>query len=391
MNINLYFIEYALNSLLREKGKNIAIFVIFTLLIFLLSSMLFIASSIKHELLLTLNKLPDITVQEIKAGRVVEIDESLVDEIVQIAGVSDAMARVWGYYYFENVGANFTLVGIDSYENQYKTTLSKIATLHDSDELENSMIVGKGVKEILEKSYYKDYFNFITPSGKLKKMQIVATFESDTQLESNDMIVLSKSSAKSIFGLDEHHASDIVVRVANPREIPTVVSKIKEHLPNARIITKEDLSISYANIFNYKSGIFLSIFIVALFSFFMIIYDKASGLSSQARHEIGVLKAIGWRVDDILKERFLQASIIAILAYLLGTLLALGFVYLANAPLLQNVFVGYSNLKTSFELPFVLDFATLALIFLTTIPIYIAATLIPSWRVATMESDEVMR
>jgi len=389
--LNLYFLEYALNSLLRSQAKNIAVVLIFTLLIFLLSSMLFIAASIKYELSTTVDKLPDITIQQIKAGRVVEIKEARVDEILQIAGVSDAMSRVWGYYYFENIGANFSIVGMDSYENQYKSTLAKVATQFDSDELEESMIVGKGVKEILAKSYYQEYFNFIMPSGQLKKIEIAGVFEGATQLESNDMIVLSKSNAREIFGMDEEYATDIVVSVANPTEIPTVVSKIKELLPNSRVITQEDLQISYANIFNYKSGIFLALFVVVLFAFFMIVYDKASGLSSQERHEIGVLKALGWRVDDILKERFIEALIISMSAYLLGIITALGFVYLANAPLLQDIFTGYSNLKTSFELAFVLDGATLALIFLITIPIYIAATIIPSWQVATMDSDEVMR
>ncbi|MEA2027893.1 MAG: ABC transporter permease, partial [Campylobacterota bacterium] len=209
--LNLYFLEYALNSLLRSRAKNISIALIFTLLIFLLSSMLFIASSIKYELSTTVDNLPDITIQQIKAGRVVEIEEAKVDEILQIAGVSDVMARVWGYYYFENIGANFSIVGIDSFENQYKSTLAKIATQFDSDELENSMIVGKGVKEILAKSYYQEYFNFIMPNGKLKKMSIAGVFEGATQLESNDMIVLSKGNAREIFGMDKEYATDIVL------------------------------------------------------------------------------------------------------------------------------------------------------------------------------------
>ncbi len=389
--INLYFVEYALSSLLRSKAKNISMVAIFTLLIFLVSSILLIANSIKYELFSTVETLPDITITQLKAGRVVEIEESIVEEIVQIAGVSDAIARVWGYYYFENAGANFSIVGIDSYENQYKTTLAKVATLYDSDAMQSSMVVGEGVQKILAQSYYQEYFNFILPNGKLKKMRIVGVFKGATQLESNDMIVLSKTNAKEIFAMEEEYATDIVVKVANPAEIATVVSKIKALIPNSRIITKEDLRISYANIFNYKSGIFLTLFVATLFAFFMIVYDKSSAMSSSQRHEIGVLKALGWRVEDILKVRMVEALMVWLFAYIVGILLSLAFVFLANAPLLQNIFVGYSNLKGSFELPFVLDGTILALIFFITIPIYIGATLIPSWQVATMESDEVMR
>lgn len=132
-------------------------------------------------------------------------------------------------------------------------------------------------------------------------------------------------------------------------------------------------------------------FIVSLFTFFIIVYDKASGLSSTERKEIGVLKAIGWSLDDVLKEKFYEASIISVFSYLAGLILSLSFVYLFNAPIIRDIFSGYSELKTAFELPFVLDIQTMVLVFFLSVPIYIASIIIPSWRIATMDADEVMR
>jgi ABC-type lipoprotein release transport system permease subunit len=391
--INLYLIEFAINAILRAKGKNIFIMVVFTTLVALLSSIFFITSSIKYELDTTVESLPDIIVQKIKAGREYDIETNRVDNIISIAGVESASPRVWGYYYFANAGVNFSIVGINQYEEQYKSSLESIVEKIDFDKLEanNSMLLGRGVREIMKKSYYRDYFNFIKPNGKLKRVYIAGVFNAETNLESNDMIILPQKDAREIFGMSEDMATDIVVRVSNPQEIPTVAGKIKLLYPDTRVITKDDLKVSYQNIFDYKSGIFLALFTISIFTFFIIIYDKTSGLSSQEKQEIGVLKAVGWSIDDILKEKFYEASIISIISYTLGIIIAFGFVYIFHAPILRGIFEGYSQLKTDFSLPFLFDIQTLFLIFFLSVPIYIGATIIPAWRASSLDVDEVIR
>ncbi len=391
--INLYLIEFAINSLLRQKFKNIFILIVLIFLTSLIASIFFISNSIKYELNTTLKTLPQITIQKLKAGRHYDMNLNDVDEILNIAGVTDAIPRVWGYYYFANMGTNFSIIGIDEFENQYKQTLVEATKTNDFTKAldENSMIVGEGVKKALEENYYKKYFNFIKPDGTFKKVNIGGVFKSSTNLESNDTILLPKQIALEIFGMKEDKITDIVVKVANPEEIPTVASKIRIIFPDARVITNKDLEISYQNIFDYKSGMFLALFVVSIFTFFIIVYDKASGISSEEKREIGVLKALGWKIEDVLKEKFYESFIISFLGYIIGILIALSFVYIFNAPLLSNIFTGYSELKTDFELPFLIDYNTLFLIFFLTVPIYIASTIIPSWRSATIETDKVLR
>lgn len=391
--INLYLIEYALNSILRQKFKNIFILIILTLLTTILASIFFISNSIKYELNSTLKSLPEITVQKLKAGRHYDIDISAVDEIINIAGVSDAIPRVWGYYYFANIGANFSIIGVDEYESQYKNLLKTIVEKEEFVKAleNNSMIVGEGVKKALDENYYNEYFNFIKPDGSFKKVPLGGVFKSSLQLESNDTIVMPKKLALEIFDMPESKATDIVVKVANPEEIPTIAQKIRLMYPDTRVITNKDLEISYQNIFDYKGGIFLALFIVAIFTFFIIVYDKASGLSSEEKREIGVLKALGWKIEDVLKEKFYESFIISFFGYIFGIFIALTIVYIFNAPLLSSLFSGYSELKTEFELPFIIDINTLFLLFFLTVPIYIASTIIPSWRSSTIETDKVLR
>ena len=387
---NTYLIEYALTNILKQKAKNFFIFLILTLLIFLLSSVFFIANSIKSELNSTLDSLPHITIQQLKGGKPTNIDTAVLAELANINGVEQLNERVWGYYYFANADVIFSVVGIDLFEKQYKEQFEPLVKKFDYTK-QSFMYIGNGVKKILAKNYYNEYFNFIIPTGDIKKLSIDGVFNSATELESNDIILVSKSDAREILGIEENVATDIVLTISNPVEIDNIKLKIQTLIPNARIITKENFTVSYENIFDYKNGLFLVLFLTSLLAFFIIIYDRASGLSSEEKRNIGILKAIGWKIDDILKTKFYESFIISFFAYFIGTLLAFTFVYVFNAPLLQNIFVGFSELKTSFNLPFVLDFQTLAIVFFITIPIYIAAIIIPSWKSATLQADEIIR
>ncbi len=390
---NFLLLDYAIRSLYRRKGKSFFIFFILSLLIFLLSSVLMIADAIKLELNTTLQTLPQITLQRFVAGKQTDVSIDRVDTLLGIEGIHSVTPRIWGYYYFKPAGVNFSIVGVDAYEEQYSTTLSKLTQHFNVKTLEKepSMIIGEGVKKILEENYYTDFFNFVTSEGKWQKVSIAGVFHSHLSLEANDLIILPKKLAYTIFGMDKNKATDIIVKVANPKEIATIVQKITTRFPDMRAITQDDIRVSYQNIFDYKSGFFLSLFSVCAFAFFIIIYDKTSGLSAEEKQEIGILKAIGWSGDDILQEKFYESFIIALGAFLLGIACSLFYLYGLHAPLLRNVFMGYSELKPPFALPFSLDYTMFVLLFLLSVPIYIAATLIPSWRASSLDADEVMR
>lgn len=390
---NFLLLDYAIRSLMRRFGKSFFIFFILSLLIFVLASVLMIADAIKLELNTTLKTLPQITLQRFIAGKQSDVPLERVEVLLDIEGITAITPRVWGYYYFKPAGVNFSIVGIDAYEEQYSKTLSNLTQHFDIKllEKENGMIIGEGVKKILRENYYTDFFNFITSEGKWQRVYIAGVFHSDLALESNDLILLPKKLAYAIFGMDEHKATDIIVKVANIKEIATIVQKINERYPDMRAITQDDIRVSYQNIFDYKSGFFLALFSICAFAFFIIIYDKTSGLSSEEKREIGILKAIGWSSDDILKEKFYESFTLSLSAFLLGVTGSLFYVYALQAPLLRNLFMGYSALKPSFALPFSVDVSMLVLLFLLSVPIYIAATLIPAWRASTLDADEVMR
>lgn len=391
--LNPWLLEYALGVLLRKKMHTLVTFGLFSALVFLLSSVLFISDGIKQSLLGALESLPELTLQRIRGGKQVDIPHQRAEAIAMIAGVKSVHPRVWGYYYYPVAGVNFVVMGVDVLADQATEDLQAVVDGFDASlwRKGESMLVGKGVEEVLKENYYTDFFHFITDTGEFKKLSLAGTFETSTRLLSNDTILVGQKSAYAILGLSKNDATDIVVRVSNPAEIPMVSQKIIALFPDTRVISRDDLRISYENIFNYKSGFFLALFSISTFTFFMLLIERSSGLSSQERKEIGILKALGWGMDEIITAKVYEGLIVCIFAFVVGVGGAMAYVYGWQAPLLREVFTGYSVLKPPFAMPFHVDMGVLVLLFLLCVPLYVGAMIVPAWKCATYDADEVLR
>jgi len=388
--INFYFLEYAFAYIKRYKTKNIFIGIVFTLLVFLLSSLFFITTSIEHELNARIATMPDMVVKNYKAGIVTTTDEKTLQKLLEIDGITSGRTRIYGNYSFTPQKRNFEIVGVDLFEDQDDPLITH--ALREYDLNDSAMLVSKNVAKSMKKAYYTDYFNFILPSGKLDKVMLGGTFATKGRGDRKDLILMTKEGARKVFGFASDEASDIALDVANRGELAFLAEKIRLMLPNAKVITRDDLKLEYKNIFDYYGGIFLALFVIALFTFFIIVYDKANGLSSEEKREIGILKAIGWRIEDVLAAKFYEAGIIAFFSFVSGVLLAALYVFVFKAPILADIFLHDTHLRAStFMLAPHIDYAYILLIFLLSVPLYIAAILIPSWRVATLDADEVMR
>ncbi len=92
-----HIIDFTLSSLLRRKGRNAALLVVYTLVVFMFASVVFFVQAIKREASIILKDSPDMVVQRMSAGRHELIPVSRMEPLRSIPGVSIVRPRLWGY------------------------------------------------------------------------------------------------------------------------------------------------------------------------------------------------------------------------------------------------------------------------------------------------------
>lgn len=342
-------------------------------MVFLLASVVFFVQSMRKESAAALKEAPDLIIQRMMAGRHELIPTSYLERVRPIRGVSSAKARLWGYYYDPVVGANYTLM-----------------VPADSDLAAGRIIIGDGVSRV-RLAEEGDTMEFRTYDGKLVDLEIQSTLSSESEMVSSDLVLVTERDFRILFGVPEGFATDLAVRIRNPREMPTVALKAAELLPDTRQILKQEILRTYDAVFDWRGGILIAILSGVLLAFGILAWDKASGLSSEERREIGILKAIGWETSDVLLMKFWEGTAVSLAAFFAGVLLAYVHVYFASAALFEPAMKGWSVLYPRFRMIPSLDFFELSILFFLAVVPYTVATIIPAWRVATSDPDSVMR
>ncbi len=366
-------IDFTLSSLLRRKGKNVALICVYTFVVFLLASVMFFVHSIKREASIILKDAPEMIVQRMIAGRHELIPIGYMDKIKDIRGVISVKRRLWGYYYDPIVGANYTLM-----------------VSEDSNISAGNITIGQGIARA-RLAFEGDSLEFRSHEGKIINLEVKKILSPESELVSSDLVLISEYDFRRLFGGSGDYVTDLTLHVKNPRELSTVALKISEILPDTRLIMRDEILRTYDAVFNWRGGMMIVILLGALLAFIIFAWDKASGLSLEERKEIGILKAIGWETSDVILMKFWEGMVVSLSSFLAGALLAYGHVFFASSALFEPALKGWAVLYPRFKpIPFIDASQLVALFFLTVVP-YTVATIIPSWRAATVDPDSVMR
>lgn len=366
-------LDFTLSSLWRRRGKNLALVLVYTLVVFSLGSVMFFTQALKDEAAIILRGTPEIIVQKLVAGRHELIPVAYAQKISAIRGVEAVKDRLWGYYFDPVSQANYTLMVPESIDLK-----------------DNEIVVGAGISRV-RRVFRGNAMLLRSFDGRPINFFIKGILSPESELLSADLMLISATGFRQLFGVTQNDATDLTVRVLNKKEIPTIAGKIVDTLPDTRAITRDEILRTYDAVFDWRGGIMIAILAGAVLAFLIFAWDKAAGLSAEEKREIGILKAIGWETTDVLQMKFWEGMVVSLSSFFIGVILAYFHIFYASATLFEPVLKGWSTLYPDFRLtPFISGYQIAILFFFTVLP-YTVATIIPAWRAATIDPDVVMR
>jgi ABC-type lipoprotein release transport system permease subunit len=368
-----YLIDFTLSSLLRRKGKNLGLLLVYSLVVFMLASVMLFTHALRSEAGIILQESPEIIVQRMVAGRHALIPVDYLEKMGRLRGVSRRQGRLWGYFYDPALKANYTIM-----------------VPPDRELANHEAIIGNGIARVRGVGI-GDYVTIRAHNGDGISFQVTEIMSPQSELVSSDLFLISEQAFRIAFGIPDGMYTDLVLSVRNPHEVRKITEKLTLKLPDTRPILREEVLRTYDSIFAWRQGIVFVLLAGAVLAFVIFAWDKASGLSAEEKREIGILKAVGWETSDVLRMKFWEGAVISLTAFLLGYLGAYAHVFYGSASLFEPVLKGWAVLYPDFQpIPFIDPLQIATLFFFTVFP-YTVATIVPIWRASITDPDAVMR
>jgi len=387
------FLDFLFLQLHAHRGRHLPVLCLSTAVMAILAAVMLLAAAVERDTVATLDGQADLVVQRMRAGRAVDLPADWAAGLRAIPGVTAAAPRVYGSYYHEPNGVRFTVVGLDPFDVQTGRVLQELvadldvrAFLRGQD-----MIVGPGVARLLGRLHYGSRYEFRTPTGETVTVAVRDTFPAASAVVSNDLAVMEMDLARRVLGIAPDMATDIALAVPNDLETDAVMAKAIGLHYDIRVIQKREIAGAYARLFHFRGGLFLLLALVMLAAFMLLLYQRYALITGAERREIGILRAVGWSIGDVMTLKAAEALVLALAAYLLGVLLAWGYVFGLGAPLLLQAFIGAGGLPAGYALAPVADPGLLALLALLFVLPFLAAVLVPVWRLGVIDPQEAMK
>lgn len=389
MKRQIALLDFALGAIRRRAVRAATMVVGIAFVVGLYGSVVLLSESLRTEWRATLDSTPHLVVQQMHGGRPALIRSGERFGLESFPAVARIRPRVWGYAFVEAIGANVTVVGFD--EEVRDVAVEAIdGSVPDANADVEQAIVGTALADRLGLRP-GDRLTIPDSRGELVVIEASGVFRSSSALHAADVLVVDAPVARALLGIDEGLATDIAIDLTRDEEAAVVAQRVRDAMPTSRVIERDALVRTYELTFDGRAGMLAVFLLPCLAGLLLLGWDRLTGLGSNERREIGILKAIGWETRDVLSARIWESVIVSTGGAFLGAAFAYVYVYVLGAPGLAGALFGWSALYPELELAPAVQWDHLWTILGVVVLPYVAVSLVPAWRAATIDPDEAIR
>lgn len=380
-------LRFAGRNLLRRWHRSLAIGVPLAVAMAVATTATLVVDGIRRDAALAAAAIPDMALQRIDQGRLVPIEVAPIEAALRGTGlVAEVRQRVFTLLPApgeESGGALATLVGVD-----WSVGGAAVVGRVPEPGERGVVVLGQGVASERHVALGEPW-NIVTPRG-LHPLTVVGLLSDGVAVHGANLALTSIEDARAIAGVPDTHATELAVTLVAGADPMAVAEDVTARFPRLRVIGRSAVARILDAVYGGRSGAFVTIWLILLLVAPAVAWALGLDVAASERHEMGVLKALGWSTLHLVEARMLEAGLLGMLATLSGALVGT-ILALMGAPGIAGLFLGWTEIYPAFPPPLALEPASaLALLALGVVPL-LAAGAIPAWRVGSTSPDAVMR
>jgi ABC-type antimicrobial peptide transport system permease subunit len=295
------------------------------------------------------------------------VDEVVGERIAQLADVSNVSGVIFNIVQLEKI-PYFIVGGYDPEE----VAIQHFKIIEGQPlSREKEIILGRQAADNLKKSVGDTIRLYETP------FRIVGIYETGQSFEDGGSVV-SLSDAQVIFK-KPRQVTFFEVQVRDPTQLDAVKTRIEQLFDDLSVSEASDVADEQVTVQSMKAMAWGIGLIAVLIGGLGMMNTMVMAVFEQTR-EIGVLRAVGWRKDRVLRLIMSQSLLLSALGGLLGIGIGLGLVWLINhTPAISSYAPGVV------KAPLLIQGMIVALVLGTVGGLY------PAWRAASLSPIEALR
>jgi ABC-type lipoprotein release transport system permease subunit len=387
-HINLLFA--ALSDLIRHRLRSLVVTLCLTAILFPLVTALAISEGLRFQAEIAVKEGADFYISTDLYGGNGPISLSCLDKIAASAAGPHVAARVVGRTYFvDRLGA---VLGLD----QKSLLALKPLVRGDIPKARGDIVVGEGIVKGfgikpgpgMRFTVAANNRKVFTPTGTLAL----------SCLWSSDIMIMSLEDANEFFRIKDLATQGLVYSPGRAEGPLTgfleVLSKGKAGsycLGLLKIEERRKIHERLKSSYGHKGGIFVVLFVIgAALAIPAFLVTSGFGLR-ELKKEIGVLKATGWRVKEVLEKAALQNLLISLTAVSLSILISMVCTKVLNGAMIAQFYISEVGLFPNVEIPsrYLPSHGLFCLFF--ALGVTLVGGLLPAWNKMRNPPSELMR